>query len=31
VPLSNLYLPGMPGSHWLRSTFYSPLDVYRAR
>jgi Flp pilus assembly protein TadG len=31
VPLSDLYLPGTPGSHWLWSTFYSPLDVYRAR
>jgi Flp pilus assembly protein TadG len=31
VPLSDLSLPGVPGSHWLRSTFYSPLDVYRER
>lgn len=31
VPLSDLSLPGMPGSHWLTSTFYSPLDVYRER
>ncbi len=31
VPLSDLSLPGVPGSHWLKSTFYSPLDVYRER
>jgi TadE-like protein len=31
VPLSDLSLPGVPGSHWLWSTFSSPLDIYRAR
>jgi Flp pilus assembly protein TadG len=31
VPLSDLSLPGVPGSHWLMSTFYSPLDVFRER
>jgi Flp pilus assembly protein TadG len=31
VPLSSLYLPGLPGSHTMTATFASPLDVYRAR
>jgi hypothetical protein len=31
VPLSNLYLPGLPGSHTLTYTFRSPLDLYRSR
>lgn len=31
VPLSDLFLPGLPGFHTMSSTFYSPLDVYRAR
>jgi Flp pilus assembly protein TadG len=31
VPLSDLLVPGMPGSRTLRSTFRSPLDPYRER
>lgn len=31
VPLSDLFLPGLPGFHTMRATFSSPLDVYRAR
>ena len=31
VPLSSLYLPGLPGSHTMSFTFSSPLDVYRER
>jgi TadE-like protein len=31
VPLSDLFLPGLPGFHLMTSTFYSPLDVYRER
>ena len=31
VPLSDLGLPGLPGSKTLRATFISPLDPYRQR
>jgi Flp pilus assembly protein TadG len=31
VPLSNLALPGLPGTARLRARFTSPLDVYRSR
>jgi Flp pilus assembly protein TadG len=31
VPLSDLFLPGLPGVHTMTATFSSPLDVYRAR
>jgi hypothetical protein len=31
VPLSSLYLPGLPGSHTMTFTFRSPLDLYRSR
>jgi hypothetical protein len=31
VPLSDLFLPGLPGFHTMRSTFSSPLDVFRER
>lgn len=31
VPLSNLYLPGLPGAYTLTCTFRSPLDLYRSR
>lgn len=31
VPLSDLLVPGVPGSRTLRSTFTSPLDPYRSR
>ena len=31
VPLSDLFLPGLPGSHTMTATFTSPLDVYRER
>jgi len=31
VSLSNLALPGLPGSVGLRAEFTSPLDVYRSR
>jgi Flp pilus assembly protein TadG len=31
VPLSDLALPGLPGSSTLRGTFSSPLDDYRVR
>jgi Flp pilus assembly protein TadG len=31
VSLSNLMVPGMPGSKTLRATFGSPLDPYRGR
>jgi Flp pilus assembly protein TadG len=31
VPLSDLLVPGLPGSVKLRSTFKSPLDPYRER
>jgi len=31
VSLSNLVVPGMPGSKTLRATFQSPLDPYRGR
>ncbi len=31
VPLSSLYLPGLPGSKTMSSAFSSPLDVYRER
>jgi Flp pilus assembly protein TadG len=31
VPLSRLYLPGLPGRHTMTFTFRSPLDVYRSR
>lgn len=31
VPLSNLALPGLPGSRTLIATFSSPLDIYRSR
>ena len=31
VPLSDLFLPGLPGFHIMTSTFSSPLDVYRQR
>jgi Flp pilus assembly protein TadG len=31
VSLSNLLVPGMPGSRTLRATFTSPLDPYRGR
>ena len=31
VPLSDLFLPGLPGVHKMTATFSSPLDVYRAR
>jgi TadE-like protein len=31
VPLSSLYLPGLPGSYTMTATFASPLDVYRSR
>ncbi|HEY2506787.1 MAG TPA: TadE/TadG family type IV pilus assembly protein [Streptosporangiaceae bacterium] len=31
VPLSNLALPGLPGSHTLTAHFSSPLDVFRVR
>jgi hypothetical protein len=31
VPLSNLALPGLPGSRTLTARFSSPLDVYRSR
>jgi Flp pilus assembly protein TadG len=31
VPLSDLWLPGLPGTRTLSATFYSPLDIYRAR
>lgn len=31
VPLSDLLVPGMPGSRTLRASFTSPLDPYRAR
>jgi TadE-like protein len=31
VPLSSLYLPGLPGSHTMSFTFSSPLDIYRER
>lgn len=31
VPLSDLLLPGVPGSKLLRATFTSPLDPYRER
>jgi len=31
VPLSDLALPGLPGSHTITATFDSPLDVYRQR
>jgi len=31
VPLSNLALPGLPGSARLTASFVSPLDIYRSR
>ena len=31
VPLSDLLLPGLPGSKTLRAAFTSPLDPFRAR
>jgi len=31
VPLSDLVVPGLPGSRKLRATFTSPLDPYRER
>jgi hypothetical protein len=31
VPLSDLLVPGMPGSRTLRATFTSPLDPFRTR
>jgi Flp pilus assembly protein TadG len=31
VPLSDLLVPGLPGSRRLRSTFKSPLDPFRER
>jgi Flp pilus assembly protein TadG len=31
VPLSDLVVPGMPGSTTLQATFTSPLDPYRGR
>lgn len=31
VPLSDLFLPGLPGFHTMTSTFSSPLDVFRER
>jgi Flp pilus assembly protein TadG len=31
VPLSDLFLPGLPGAHTMTSTFSSPLDVFRER
>ena len=31
VPLSDLFLPGLPGTYTMRATFSSPLDVYRER
>ncbi len=31
VPLSDLYLPGLPGTEMMTFTFVSPLDVYRSR
>lgn len=31
VPLSDLLVPGVPGSKTLRSTFTSPLDPFRSR
>jgi Flp pilus assembly protein TadG len=31
VPLSNLALPGLPGTASLSATFTSPLDTYRSR
>ena len=31
VPLSDLLLPGMPGSRTLTATFTSPLDPFRGR
>jgi len=31
VPLSDLFLPGLPGFHTMTATFTSPLDVYRQR
>jgi hypothetical protein len=31
VPLSSLYLPGLPGAHTMTFTFRSPLDLYRSR
>jgi hypothetical protein len=31
VPLSGLWLPGLPGSHTMSYTFASPLDLYRQR
>ena len=31
VPLSDLFLPGLPGAHTMMSTFSSPLDVFRER
>jgi Flp pilus assembly protein TadG len=31
VPLSNLALPGLPGSATLTAWFASPLDIYRSR
>lgn len=31
VSLSNLFVPGMPGSKTLSATFSSPLDPYRGR
>jgi len=31
VPLSDLFLPGLPGAHTMTATFSSPLDVFRER
>lgn len=31
VPLSNLALPGLPGTAQLQARFTSPLDIYRTR
>jgi TadE-like protein len=31
VPLSDLLVPGLPGSHTLKAVFTSPLDPYRER
>jgi Flp pilus assembly protein TadG len=31
VPLSDLFLPGLPGAHKMSATFSSPLDVFRER
>jgi Flp pilus assembly protein TadG len=31
VPLSDLWVPGLPGSRTMTATFYSPLDEFRER